>query len=137
MAALARLSPRARLYSAVPRSSVLPSISTRLSPFDLSHVAFPSRILASPGRMLYLSKSKWIVLRFGVFSHSLGFAIGAGAGAGAGAGGGGVAGTGAGAGAGGGCGAAGAGATAAVVAGRFGHPTRKRVRARRGTTRNA
>jgi K+-transporting ATPase ATPase A chain len=35
------------------------------------------------------------------------------------------------------CGAEGAGATAAVVAGRFGHPTRKRVRARRGTTRNA
>src|SRR5215468_2368798 len=126
MAALARLSPRARLYSAVPRSSVLPSISTRLSPFDLSHVAFPSRILASPGRMLYLSKSKWIDLRFGFFSNSLGFAIGAGAGAGAGAGGGGAA-----------CGAAGAGATAAVVAGRFGHPTRKRVRARRGTTRNA
>src|SRR5215470_14658213 len=133
MAALARLSPRARLYSAVPRSSVLPSISTRLSPFDLSHAAFPSRILASPGRMLYLSKSKWIDLRFGFFSNSLGFAIGAGA-----AGGGGVAGTGAGAGAGGAaCGAAGAGATAAVVAGRFGHPTRKRVRARRGTTRNA
>src|SRR5215831_5600486 len=128
MAALARLSPRARLYSAVPRSSVLPSISTRLSPFDLSHAEFPSRILASPGRMLYLSKSKWIDLRFGFFSNSLGFAIGAGAGAGAGAGGGGVAGTGAG---------AGAGATAAVVAGRFGHPTRKRVRARRGTTRNA
>src|SRR5215831_5763399 len=122
MAALARLSPRARLYSAVPRSSVLPSISTRLSPFDLSHAAFPSRILASPGRMLYLSKSKWIDLRFGFFSNSLGFAIGAGAGAGAG---------------GAACGAAGAGATAAVVAGRFGHPTRKRVRARRGTTRNA
>src|SRR6516164_9387486 len=119
MAALARLSPRARLYSAVPRSSVLPSISTRLSPFDLSHAEFPSRILASPGRMLYLSKSKWIDLRFGFFSNSLGFAIGAGAGAGAA------------------CGAAGAGATAAVVAGRFGHPTRKRVRARRGTTRNA
>ena len=31
-------------------------------------------------------------------------------------------------------GAEGAGATAPVVAGRFGHPTRKRVRARRGTT---
>src|SRR5215472_17048471 len=124
MAALARLSPRARLYSAVPRSSVLPSISTRLSPFDLSHAEFPSRILASPGRMLYLSKSNWIDLRFGFFSYSLGFAIGAGAGAGAGAGGA-------------ACGAAGAGATAAVVAGRFGHPTRKRVRARRGTTRNA
>src|SRR6266508_3801868 len=33
-------------------------------------------------------------------------------------------------------GAAGAGTAAAVVAGRFGHPTRKRVRTSRGATRN-
>src|SRR5712664_2021958 len=71
-------------------------------------------------------------LSFSANSEGLGAAAGAGwagagciwAGAGAGA-------------AGAAAGAVGAGATAPVVAGRFGHPARKRVRRSSGTTKNA
>src|SRR5678816_4527079 len=58
MVALARRSPRARLYSLVPRSSQCPSISTRF--------------LALAARMSYLSKSKYTSLRFAFSASSLG-----------------------------------------------------------------
>src|SRR5205823_14745485 len=57
-AAPARRSPRARLYSAVPRSSQYPSIRTSMWGFALSHSALASRIVASSGRIADLSKSK-------------------------------------------------------------------------------
>src|SRR5258707_10147508 len=71
MAAFARRSPRARLYSLVPRSSQWPSIRTRLS-FDFSQAALVSSIFASVGRMSYLSKSKNTSLRLSVARNSLG-----------------------------------------------------------------
>src|SRR5215813_5633255 len=145
MVALARRSPRARLYSFVPRSSACPSISTRLFALDLSQLALASRVLASSGRMSYLSKSKKMSLRFAFSANSAGrggvagaaVAGAAGAGAGAGAaieglveGAAGAAGcTGAGA----IVDAVGAGAAAAVVAGRFGQPVTSSIRARRGS----
>src|SRR5262250_613326 len=146
MVALARRSPRARLYSFVPRSSACPSISTRLLALDLSQLALASRVLASSGRMSYLSKSKKMSLRFAFSANS----AGRGGVAGAAVAGAGVAGTGAGAAveglvlgaAGVGCtgagaivDAVGAGAEAAVVAGRFGQPVTISIRARRGSRR--
>src|SRR5882762_4298192 len=75
-----------------------------------------------------------MVLRLAFSANSDGLGTAAGAGwAGAG-----CIGAGAGAGAAGAAvGAVGAGATAPVVAGRFGHPARKRVRRSSGTTKNA
>src|SRR5258706_13987073 len=64
-------------------------MSTRAS-LPLSHVALPSRIFASPGRMSYLSKSKLMSFRFGFAANSwtggrdAGAAVGGGAGAGTG-----------------------------------------------------
>src|SRR5262245_61576806 len=118
MVAFARRSPRARLYSFVPRSSVWPSIRRSWLGLAESHFAFASRIFASPGRITDLSKSKWIVLRFSFARNSFGgAAVGAGAGGGGGGGaptGGGGAGAGAattgGGGAGAGAGAGGGGA---------------------------
>src|SRR5258705_2167986 len=71
MAAFARRSPRARLYSLVPRSSQWPSTRTRLS-FDFSQAALVSSVFASVGRMSYLSKSKNTSLRLSVARNSLG-----------------------------------------------------------------
>src|SRR5215813_11678130 len=51
IADFARRSPRARLYSAVPRSSQCPSISTRFPELDFSQAALASRIFASSGVM--------------------------------------------------------------------------------------
>src|SRR5215472_13637675 len=65
-----------------------------------------------------------MVLRLSFSANSDGLGAGAGAGAGAACIGAGAA-------------AVGAGATAPVVAGRFGHPARKRVRKSSGTTKNA
>src|SRR5204863_4944230 len=109
-------------------------MSTRsLLPF--SHVALPSRIFASPGRMSYLSKSNWMSLRFGFAANSaaggragagVGVGVGVGAAGGVPAGGG----CGVGAGVGGVAGVVdvaapvGAGADAAVIAGRFAQPAR-------------
>src|SRR6266542_3077258 len=139
MAALARRSPSARLYSIVPRSSQWPSIRRSWSGFALSQTALWSRILASPGRMTALSKSKctsasaaFAVYSFGGAGGGVGAAAGGGGGAGGAPGAGGGA-TGAGGEGGGGAaagGAAGAGAEAAVVAGRFGHPARNSAMAR-------
>src|SRR5689334_4391094 len=133
MVAFARRSPRARLYSLVPRSSQWPSIRTRLS-FDFSHAALVSRVFASLWRMSYLSKSKNTSFRLSVARNSLG--AGGWPGAVDGATGEGViegegvvdgaAAEGVGA-------PVGAGAEAAVVAGRFGQPTRKSERASTGT----
>src|SRR5581483_9143125 len=119
MAALARRSPSARLYSLVPRSSQWPSISTRLS-FDFSHAALASRVFASLGRMSYLSKSKKTSFRFSVARNSLGAGgvVDGAAAEGAGD-------------------PVGGGAEAAVVAGRFGQPTRKRERASTGTANSS
>src|SRR4029450_7737376 len=132
MVAFARRSPRARLYSLVPRSSQWPSISTRFSAFDLSHEALASSVLESSGRMSYLSNSKWMSFRASTAENSFGEGRGAagpasGGGAGAGRlGGGGGRGAGGGrraAGARGTGGGAGAGAAvAAVVAGFFAQP---------------
>src|SRR5581483_8118598 len=138
MAALARRSPSARLYSLVPRSSQWPSISTRLS-FDFSHAALASRVFASLGRMSYLSKSKKTSFRFSVARNSLGAggvvvpAVGGATGDGVIDGDGvvdGAAAEGAGD-------PVGGGAEAAVVAGRFGQPTRKRERASTGTANSS
>src|SRR5215472_888455 len=74
-----------------------------------------------------------MVLRLSFSANSDGLGAGAGAGAGAACIGAGAAAAGAGAAA----GTVGAGATAPVVAGRFGHPARKRVRKSSGTTKNA
>src|SRR5512137_390139 len=71
MVAFARRSPRARLYSLVPRSSQCPSIRTRLS-FDFSQAALVSSVLASFGRTSYLSKSKNTSFRLSVARNSLG-----------------------------------------------------------------
>src|SRR3984893_16268522 len=134
MAAFARRSPRARLYSLVPRSSQWPSIRTRLS-FDFSQAALVSSIFASGGRMSYLSKSKNTSLRLSVARNSLGaggevgLAVDGATGDGVIEGDGvvdGAAAEGVGA-------PVGAGAEAAVVAGRFGQPTRKSERASTGT----
>src|ERR1041385_8906109 len=131
--ALARRSPSARLYSLVPRSSQWPSISTRLS-FDFSHVALVSRIFASLARMSYLSKSKNTSFRLSVARNSLGAGGFVGEVEGA-TGDGVIDGDGAvdGAAADGDGEPVGGGAEAAVVAGRFGQPTRKRERASTGT----
>jgi len=59
-AARARRSPSAVLYSLVPRSSQCPSMSSSCLGFALSHAALASRILASAGRTLERSKSKWM-----------------------------------------------------------------------------
>src|SRR5690242_11150344 len=108
-------------------------MSTSWSPFDFSHAAFASSVLASPGRMSYLSKSKLMSFRSATATKSRGDgrAVAAAGGAVAAAAGG-VAGA-AGAIAAGPVGASavggvdvaapvGAGADAAVVAGRFAHP---------------
>src|ERR1700730_2648311 len=124
MVAFARRSPRARLYSFVPRSSQWPSIRTRLS-FDFSHAALVSRVFASLWRMSYLSKSKNTSFRLSVARNSLGAGGWPGAVDGA-TGDGAIEGEGVGA-------PVGAGAEAAVVAGRFGQPTRKSERASTGT----
>src|SRR5262245_25641973 len=90
MVARARRSPSARLYSSVPRSSQWPSTRTNCLGLADSHFALASRILASPGRMSDLSKSKWIIFSSGVASNSRGAGRGgvAAGGAGCGAGGG-------------------------------------------------
>src|SRR5512138_1271978 len=135
MAAFARRSPRARLYSLVPRSSQCTSIRTK-SLFDFSQTALESSILASLGRMSYLSKSKNTSFKLALAVNSLGaggVVLGA---AVEGATGDGVipgAGVVEGAAAEGLGEPEGAGAEAAVVAGRFGQPTRKRERAITGT----
>src|SRR5262245_1293527 len=72
MVALARRSPRARLYSLVPRSSQCPSIRRRSLVFALSQAASHSRICASSGRIAYLSKSKWMSFRSGTAPNSRG-----------------------------------------------------------------
>src|SRR5262249_15525813 len=136
---LARRSPRARLYSGVPRSSQWPSIRTSCSGCSRSQVALVSSVCASPGLISALSKSKWIRVSAGFGAKSFGGGSGAAVatctGAGAAAGGGAgvsitvvcvsvtVATFGAG-------GGAGAGAEAAVGVGRLGraatHATAKR-----------
>src|SRR5438046_392705 len=58
MVAFARRSPRARLYSLVPRSSQCPSTRTSMFSCDFNQAALASSIFASVGRMSYLSKSK-------------------------------------------------------------------------------
>src|ERR1700730_5728905 len=134
MAAFARRSPRARLYSLVPRSSQWPSIRTRLS-FDFSQAALVSSIFASGGRMSYLSKSKNTSLRLSVARNSLGAGGEVGLAVDGATGDGVIDGDGVveGAAAEGVGEPVGAGAEAAVVAGRLGQPTRKRERAITGT----
>ncbi len=56
----ARLSPRARLYSLVPRSSQCPSMTTRALGFSLSHAAFARKISWASTDRLALSNSKRI-----------------------------------------------------------------------------
>src|SRR5262245_32017136 len=126
-------------------------MSTSWFRFALSHSELASRIFASPGRIAYLSKSKWMFLSaaFGRNSRGAGGGGGGGgAGAGGGGGGGGGAGvatggggggggggvTGCGGGGGGGAGAAGAGAAAILDSGRFGQPVSARASASTGTT---
>src|SRR6266849_335982 len=116
MVARARRSPRARLYSFVPRSSQCPSMSTRSLPRVFSQAALASRVLASWGRMSDLSKSKYTSFRFAFSSNWVGLAAGAGVGDGTTVGGG------VGAGVGVPDGAVGGGAEAPMVTGRFGHP---------------
>src|SRR3989454_8835031 len=58
MVAFARRSPRARLYSLVPRSSQCPSTRTSMFSCDFNQAALASSIFASVGRMSYLSNSK-------------------------------------------------------------------------------
>src|ERR1700681_2103512 len=133
MAAFARRSPRAKLYSLVPRSSQWPSIRTRLS-FDFSQAALVSSIFASVGRMSYLSKSKNTSLRLSVARNSLGAGGEVGLAVDGATGDGVIDGDGVVEGAAEGVGEpVGAGAEAAVVAGRLGHPTRKRETAITGT----
>src|SRR5262249_26920173 len=62
MAAFARRSPSARLYSGVPRSSQWPSMSRRARGLDLSQLALASSVFVSAGRTSYLSKSKLMSL---------------------------------------------------------------------------
>jgi hypothetical protein len=122
---------------------------TRLFALPFSQVAFVSRVFASPGRMSYLSKSKYTSFRLAFSENSLGRGGVAGA-AVAGPAVEGVAGAGVallgpdgaaieGLGAPGAAGAIaeplGAGADAAVVAGRFGHPVTSSIKARRGSRR--
>src|ERR1700730_9581205 len=85
MAALARRSPRARLYSLVPRSSQCPSISVSWSGWALSQAALASRVLASPGRIVDESKAKYTGLRASLILYSSAGAGAGGAGAGVGA----------------------------------------------------
>src|SRR5881296_2571252 len=54
----ARRSPRARLYSAVPRSSQWPSIVTVQVPYFLSRVAFSFSVCCASGDSSSLSNSK-------------------------------------------------------------------------------
>src|ERR1700682_6464879 len=110
MAALARRSPSARLYSLVPRSSQCPSISVSWSGLALSQAALASSVLASPGRIADESKAKYTARSASLILYSS-------AGGDAGGGGAGVAASGAGAGAGTGTGATGAGAGAGVAGG--------------------
>src|SRR6266851_158130 len=70
MAALARRSPRARLYSLVPRSSQCPSISASWSGWALSHAALASSVLASPERIADESKAKYTGLRASLILYS-------------------------------------------------------------------
>src|SRR5437879_12229135 len=77
MVLLARRSPRARLYSLVPRSSQWPSINSSWLGLSRSQLAFASRIAASPGLMSNLSKSKWIRRRLEFGANSLGGGAGA------------------------------------------------------------
>src|SRR5712692_8933969 len=129
MAALARRSPRARLYSLVPRSSQCPSISASWSGWALSHAALASSVLASPERIADESKAKYTGLRASLILYSS-------AGAGAGGAGAGAAASGAGAGAGAaGAGAAGGGADATVIPGRLGQPVISSARPRADSTR--
>src|SRR3990172_6687338 len=57
---MARLSPRARLYSFFPRASACPSILIRILGFSFNHCAFFSNIARASGRIKFLSKSKKI-----------------------------------------------------------------------------
>src|SRR5712691_9273425 len=63
MVALARRSPSEMLYSLVPRSSQWPSMSTSMLALPFSQAALASSVLASAGRISYLSKSKWMSFR--------------------------------------------------------------------------
>src|SRR6266849_6515992 len=132
MAALARRSPRARLYSLVPRSSQCPSISASWSGWALSHAALASSVLASPERIADESKAKYTGLRASLSLYSS-------AGAGAGGAGAGAAASGAGAGAGGagatGAGAAGGGAAATGIMGRLGQPVSRTAKPTVDSTR--
>src|SRR5262249_19939944 len=58
MVAFARRSPRARLYSLVPRSSQCPSTRTSMFSCDFNQAALASSTFAAVGRMWFLSKSK-------------------------------------------------------------------------------
>src|SRR5213594_3244700 len=119
MVARARRSPSTRLYSLVPRSSQWPSTSTSMLPFDRSHAALASRSRAASGRMVALSKSKWMPVKLAVSAKSFGGAGAGGAGAAAGASWAGAAGAGATD-----CGTpVGAGADAWLRAGRLAQPT--------------
>src|SRR6266850_6660962 len=133
MAALARRSPRARLYSLVPRSSQCPSISVSWPGLAFSQATLASSVLASAGRIADESKAKYTGLRASLILYSS-------AGAGAGGAGAGVAASGAGAGAAGtgvgaGAGAAGGGAEATVIPGRLGQPVSSSNRATADNTR--
>src|SRR5437899_90687 len=72
MVAFARRSPRARLYSLVPRSSQCPSTRTSMFSCDFSQAALASSIFASVGRMSYLSKSKKTSFRSAIAANSRG-----------------------------------------------------------------
>src|SRR5215510_7006824 len=72
MVAFARRSPRARLYSLVPRSSQCPSTRTSMLSCDFSQAALASSIFASVGRMSYLSKSKKMSFRSATAAKSRG-----------------------------------------------------------------
>src|SRR5258705_6722716 len=116
MVAFARRSPRARLYSLVPRLSQCPSISTRFSAFDFSQDALASSVFASSGRMSYLSNSKKTSFKASMAANSFGEGLGA-AGPASGADGAGAGAAGLGAAGGGRAGARGAGAGPAAGAG--------------------
>ena len=62
LAARALLSPRARLYSAVPLSSQLPSITTFKPLLGLRMEDRDASELFAPVPSSYLSKSKWMSL---------------------------------------------------------------------------
>src|SRR2546425_347146 len=138
MAAWARRSPRARLYSLVPRSSTCPSTSTSRFGLAFSQRACAWRISAASGGRVYLPKWRWMSCTSGTAANS--FGAGGEGGGGAGATGAGATGAGAGAwaaggGAGAGCTApVGAGAETCATAGRLAHPPRTIRTIRRGRT---